>query len=109
MNEQQTLQQAASGSFTRRRFLGFAGALAGAGIIIAGMDSCKKDPDPLEGAIDLGGGDPGVLNYLYVMAQLQAAFYTQVVLFFSSSFLSDLEQKYLTDIRDHEIAHREFL
>jgi hypothetical protein len=50
------------------------------------------------------------LNYAYALEQLEAAFYTRVVSAgnFTSNF-SALEQEYIKDVRDHEIAHREFL
>ncbi len=51
----------------------------------------------------------GVLNYAYALEQLEAAFYTQVVAnaAFTTAFAAN-EQRILTDLRDHEIAHREF-
>ena len=57
--------------------------------------------------VNLGSGDVGVLNYAYALEQLEAAFYTKVV---SSPYsgMTSAETNYLTDIRDHEIAHREF-
>lgn len=60
-----------------------------------------------QGAVDLGKGDTGVLNYAYALEQLEAAFYTQVV---STPYsgMNSAERAILTDIRDHEIAHREF-
>lgn len=61
-----------------------------------------------DGTIDLGSGDLGVLNYAYALEQLEAAFYTQVV---ASPYagMTRAEREILADIRDHEIAHREFL
>ncbi len=44
---------------------------------------------------------------MYVLAQLEAAFYTQVILRRFNG-MTDLERDYLENIRDHEIAHREF-
>lgn len=58
-------------------------------------------------AVDLGKGDTGVLNYAYALEQLEAAFYTQVIAT-PYSGMSSTERTVLTDIRDHEIAHREF-
>ena len=57
--------------------------------------------------IDLGKGDAGILNYAYTLEQIEAAFYTKV---FESPFagISASESALLGDIRDHEIAHREF-
>lgn len=57
--------------------------------------------------INLGSGDFGVLNYAYALEQLEAAFYTQV----TSSFYdgaSARERQLLSDIHQHEVAHRDF-
>lgn len=59
-------------------------------------------------AADLGEGDIGVLNYAYALEQLEAAFYTQVGETPYAGMTGD-EQTILTAIRDHEIAHRDFL
>ena len=59
------------------------------------------------GAVDLGGGDIGVLNYAYALEQLEAAFYTQV-LATPYEGMSGYERSVLRDIRDHEVAHRAF-
>jgi hypothetical protein len=59
-------------------------------------------------AADLGEGDVGVLNYAYALEQLEAAFYTQVIDTPYSGITED-ETSWLTDIRDHEVAHRDFL
>lgn len=88
----------------RRKFLAYLGASASAATVIA---ACRKDKDAPSGTIDLGSGDPGVLNYAYALEQLEAAFYTKVI---ESPYsgITDNERALLTDIRDHEIAHREF-
>ena len=57
--------------------------------------------------VDLGSGDVGILNYAYALEQLEAAFYLQVVAT-PYSGISALELEYMTDIRNHEVAHREF-
>lgn len=92
---------------SRRKFLGFAGAATGFITIAAG---CKKENvtsnNTLDG-VDLGSGDPGILNYAYALEQLEAAFYTQVIMS-QYSGINSTETALLTDIRDHEIAHREF-
>ena len=88
-------------SVSRRKFLGYAGATMG----LAALAACSKNDD--EG-INLGSGDVGILNYAYALEQLEAAFYTQVVAS-SATGLSAVEMSFMTDIRDHEIAHREFL
>lgn len=92
---------------SRRRFLGFTGAAASLAVVAV---SCKKENvssnNVLDG-VDLGSGDPGILNYAYALEQLEAAFYTQVIMS-QFSGITATETALLTDIRDHEIAHREF-
>jgi hypothetical protein len=59
-------------------------------------------------AAELGEGDIGILNYAYALEQLEAAFYTKVI----DSPYSDMpeaEKMILTEIKDHEVAHRDFL
>jgi hypothetical protein len=87
-------------NLSRRKFLGVAGASASA-LAIA---SCGKDNDD---GVNLGSGDVGILNYAYALEQLEAAFYTRVIAS-PYSGITATETAYLTDIRDHEIAHREF-
>ena len=99
-------------SLARRSFLRYAGAgIAGAGLI-AVASSCHKDnyvvpAVTIAGTTDVGSGDIGILNYAYALEQLEAAFYTQVIATPYSSMAS-IELTYLTDIRDHEVAHRQF-
>jgi Ferritin-like domain len=90
----------------RRNMLKFFGASAAA--ITVGM-SCKKDDDTPTpgGTVDLGTGDVGILNYAYALEQLEAAFYLQVVAT-PYTGITALETEYLTDIRNHEVGHREF-
>lgn len=93
----------------RRNFLRYAGA--GAAVTALVMTGCKDDelpvPKPDEEGVYFGSGDIAILNYAYALEQLEAAFYTKVAEA-PYSGISDLEMQYLTDIRDHEIAHREF-
>lgn len=90
---------------SRRRFLAFAGASAG----LLALASCDKDDDNNNNSdgVDLGKDDIGILNYAYALEQLEAAFYIQVI---STPFsgITSAETALLTDIRDHEVAHREF-
>jgi len=60
------------------------------------------------GAVSLGTGDIAVLNYAYALEQLEAAFYVQVVTTPYSGITAE-ETAILTDIRDHEVIHRDFL
>lgn len=88
----------------RRQFLGYVAATASLATVIS---ACHKDDNNGNGGIDLGSGDVGILNYAYALEQLEAAFYTQVITT-QYSGISNEEVTLLTDIRDHEIAHREF-
>jgi hypothetical protein len=108
--EQEELQEKSSifnASLQRRSFLQYAGAgMAGVALVAAG---CKKDRgfSSVDGGVNLGSGDPGILNYAYALEQLEAAFYVQVIKTPYSN-MSTAEMSLLTDIRDHEVAHREF-
>jgi hypothetical protein len=90
---------------SRRRFLGYVGATSA---LLVTAASCGKDDDNIVNTgVDLGSGDVGILNYAYALEQLEAAFYTQVVMT-PYADISALELEYMTDIRNHEVAHREF-
>ena len=91
------------GGMPRRSFLQYAGV--GIAAISMGATSCEKE-DQIEG-IDLGSGDVGLLNYLYLLEQLEAAFYVQTTQSFYAG-ATDNEIDLINEIRDHEIAHREF-
>lgn len=112
----------------RRDFLKWTGASALAAV---GLAACSDETDlrtiteietdtvisiqppaaPTFPAVTLNfSNDFGPLNYAYALEQLEAAFYTAVVA--SSTFgatFSTTEQRVLTDLRDHEVIHREFL
>ena len=87
---------------SRRRFFQLAGGVAGAGLLFA---SCRRG-SPTD--VFVGSGDTGVLNYLYIIQQIEAAFYTQAV---TTPYygLTSSEQALLKELRDQEIAHREFM
>ncbi|GAB3772374.1 hypothetical protein GCM10028818_12500 [Spirosoma horti] len=91
----------------RRLFLRYAGAFAAGGVILASCKDGEENPTTVMAAVDLGTGDVGILNYAFALEQLEAAFYTQV-LTTPYSGMTDAEKAILTDIRDHEIIHREF-
>lgn len=94
-------------SSSRRNFLQKAGLTTAVGVGILAV-GCKKDTDNVTpGTVDLGSGDVGILNYAYALEQLEAAFYVQV-LSTPYSGMSAAETAVLTDIRDHEIIHRDF-
>ena len=89
-------------NLSRRNFLGYIG---GASALLVTAAACKKDKN--DSGVDLGSGDPGILNYAYALEQIEAAFYTKV---FESPYagITTSESALLGDIRDHEVAHREF-
>lgn len=90
---------------TRRHLLKWSGA-AGT-IAVAGALLPNFGISAALGA-ELGDGDIGVLNYAYALEQLEAAFYTQVLdTPFANMQVND--ERILRQIRDHEIAHRDFL
>ena len=89
---------------SRRNFLGYVG---GASALLVTAAACKKDDTPSNDGVDLGSGDPGILNYAYALEQIEAAFYTKVAQS-PYSGITAAETSLLTDIRDHEVAHREF-
>ncbi len=100
-------------SSSRRNFIGKIGGVAG---ITALAVACQKsvnsssklnDSSVDDGSTGFGQGDIAILNYAYLLEQLEAAFYITV----ASSFYSgatDWEKRRLNQIRDHETAHREF-
>jgi hypothetical protein len=96
------------GTLHRRNFLRAAGAsVVGTSALLA---ACKKDDNnqpPANLGVNLGAGDVGILNYAYALEQLEAAFYTQVIQT-QFSGITAAETALLTDIRDHEVIHREF-
>ncbi|MGV3601156.1 MAG: ferritin-like domain-containing protein [Dyadobacter fermentans] len=92
----------------RRLFLTSAGLTTAFGTLLIVSGCTTEDhPIPNSDVVDLGDGDFGVLNYAYALEQLEAAFYAKVI---DSPYtgITDTERAILTDIRDHEIVHREF-
>lgn len=83
--------------------LGYAGS-AGSTVMAAGSTPAVVQ----QTTINLGTGDVGIGNFAYLLEQLEADFYTRVVAnnFFPGATAE--ERQLLTDIRDHEIIHREF-
>lgn len=118
----ETPENFSDAKLARRSFLRYAGAGAASAGLLA-VASCKKDSmnssnsdigkigdvAALNSAngIDIGKGDLAILNYAYALEQLEAAFYIQVI---STPYagMNAIETSYLTEIRDHEVCHREF-
>lgn len=95
---------------TRAIFLRYAGAsVAVTGLVMTGCKDKKTEAviPTKTTAVDLGTGDTGILNYAYLLEQLEAAFYVKVVASPYSGMTNE-EKTVLTEIRDHELLHRDF-
>lgn len=103
----QAPEQTAGNYVSRRKFLNYAGGTAA---LIVAVTGCTREvlsePDSTNGVV-LGSGDIGILNYAYALEQLEAAFYTKVV---DAQYagITATEAALITDVRNHEISHREF-
>lgn len=100
---------------SRRKFLQYGGAaMATTAFLLSGCelieDFVPKDPkpQPKPTMVNLGSGDTGILNYAYALEQLEAAFYIEVTLsgFFAGATVDEISV--LNDLRQHEVAHRDF-
>ena len=94
-------------AFSRRKFLGYVGMGSALVAGASALSSCDKDDTANNTGVNLGSGDVGILNYAYALEQLEAAFYTRVIASVYAG-ITPAEQALLTDIRDHEVAHRNF-
>ncbi|HYF02507.1 MAG TPA: ferritin-like domain-containing protein [Patescibacteria group bacterium] len=94
----------------RRSFFKVAGfgAAAIAAMTVAGCEDDDNNVVTPANTIDLGSGNTGVLNYAYALEQLEAAFYEKVVATGTATGLSTEEMALFTDIKNHEVIHREF-
>ncbi|GAB3749228.1 ferritin-like domain-containing protein [Spirosoma pomorum] len=111
----QLLSDAKSAMVGRRLFMRYLGTTAAAGVALSACTNQLEDAVPTGAARagyrtvdlgDLGSNDVGILNYAYALEQLEAAFYTRVMMN-PYSGMTEAERVALTDIRDHEIIHRE--
>ena len=113
---------------TRRKFLRLLGVGGSIVLLPSVFAACDDDddgigpqspppppasppPPPPANAIALDlRTDVGIISFAFVLEQLEAAFYTAVVGAnnFGTLFNAN-EQEILTDIRNHEVIHREFL
>lgn len=104
---------------TRRKFLQMLG-VGGTIVLLPSVFTACDDDDkggytgvgPLPGStgsVSLAlNTDVGILNYAYALEQLEAAFYSAVLTSAAFSGLSADEKEVLTDLRNHEVIHREF-
>ncbi|MGH7664440.1 MAG: ferritin-like domain-containing protein [Gemmatimonadaceae bacterium] len=97
---------------TRRKFLKALGA-GGSIVLLPSVFAACDDDDiiidpPFEGVtLDLSD-DTGILNYAFALEQLEAAFYTAVIGSAPFASFTDEEKEVFTDLRNHEVIHREF-
>lgn len=101
-DNQQATEVNEPNSVSRRNFLQLAGGIAGAGIFVA---SCRPTPNDKQ---FIGRGDTALLNYLYIVELVLAAFYAQAN---NTQYygLTESELQLLPDMREHQYAHRELL
>jgi rubrerythrin len=100
---------------SRRSFLR-AMAVGGSAVLLPGVfAACGDDDDGTTGVpgvktatLDLAG-DTGVLNYVFALEQLEAAFYVRVIQESGVAGFNAIERRLLQDIRNHEFIHREAL
>lgn len=97
---------------TRRKFLQYTGLAAGMAAVATATSGCVglfRTPQTSGhgSGIDLGRGDTGIMNYAYALESLEAEYYT-IVMQRPYAGMSRYEHWVLTDIRDHELVHREF-
>ena len=93
----------------RRSFLRVAGATAASSALV--LAGCGDDtPTPVTNVVSItfASSDIGLLNYVYLLEQIEAAFYQKVVDSFPSDFTAEDKAAFI-DLRDHEVIHREFL
>ena len=100
---------------TSRRGFFRAMTLGGSAILLPSVfaacsddDGTSAEPGVKVATLDLAG-DVGILNYLYALEQLEAAFYVRVIQESGVAGFNAIERRLLQDIRNHEFIHREAL
>ena len=113
MEREQILTQAVGrleSQGSRREFMRLAGLLGGA-LALAACGNDDNSTGPGTKSLALNFAQPlDVLKYAFALEALEADFYTKVAAnaAFNTAFSSASERQIITDIRDHEVAHREF-
>ena len=97
---------------TRRGFLRVLG-LGGSIMLMPSVFAACQDDDSVTGPVGSAAlnltTDVGILNYAFALEQLEAAFYTAVVASSAFAGMTAEQKEVMTDLRNHEVAHREFL
>lgn len=105
----------------RRSFLRYVGGAAVVGGILASCspDDVVSSTTPIYNlekyarqmgngiTVNLGSGEIAILNYAYALEQLEAAYY-EMLLANPYEGMTAMERTMFTEIRDHEVIHREF-
>ena len=106
---------------TRRSFLRMLGVGGSIVLLPSVFAACGDDEGGPYGLPGTGTGagaggavvlnlstDIGILNYAFALEQLESAFYEQVLTSSPFAGLPALEREFFTDLRNHEVIHREF-
>ena len=95
--------------YGRRQFMKW---FAGVGALMAGvgfdLESGNLSHAYAQGGVDVGAGDFGIFNLVYIQEQIESAFYTKV-LDRPYPGMSAYEEQVLAGIRNNELAHRELV
>jgi len=102
---------------SRREFLRVLGLGGTVALLPAAACDSDSTTEPSNGVpasgnpvlIDFAESDVAVLQLASVLEQIEAGFYSRLVAEFATSNISAGDQAVLTEIRDHELAHRAFL
>ena len=101
---------------SRRSFLKLLG-LGGTVVLLPSVFGACDDTELNGPGSGGGGGSPvalnlsndfGILNYAYALEQLEAGFYTAVLASTAFGGMTAEQREVLTDLRNHEVIHREF-
>lgn len=98
-------------SLPRRAFLGRV-ALTGASLLgLSALAACNDDANitgfRVDATLDFAS-DTGVLNYLYLLEQVEAEF-SRLATASGASDLTAADRTVLAEVRDHELVHRDVL
>ncbi len=96
----------------RRTFLKIGGtglaALALSGTLNAATSFTNPAAKQTTQKIDLGSGDVGILNFAYLLEQLESQFYARIVANNFYTGATNEEKAILYDLNAHESIHRQF-
>ena len=108
IKESENSEKKSGNTISRKNFFKYAGASA-VGAVAVGLYGCDDDgpTGPSMGdAVNLGSGEVGILNLAFALEQLEAAFYIRATS--DNSWMQSGDQSVFAEIRDHEIAHRDW-